>query len=70
MTTTKATSKVTKWAGEAEVKNKLDTHDDQLSAVRNRMSQLADEIHMLKGELDRFKNDVASDVKYLTDRVS
>ena len=70
VTTTKATPKTTSWPGVHEVKKKLDTHDDQLSAVLNRMSQMADEIHLLKGELDRFKNDVASDVKYLTDRVS
>jgi len=33
------------------------------------MNRMADEIHVLKGELNRFKSDVASDVKYLTDRV-
>jgi predicted RNase H-like nuclease (RuvC/YqgF family) len=47
----------------------LVTQGEQLSAVLNRMNQMADEIHLLKGELSRFKSDVASDVKYLTDRV-
>jgi predicted RNase H-like nuclease (RuvC/YqgF family) len=47
----------------------LASQSEQLSAVLNRMNRMADEIHLLKGELNRFKNDVASDVKYLTDRV-
>ncbi len=45
------------------------SQSEQLSSVLNRMNRMADEIHVLKGELNRFKSDVASDVKYLTDRV-
>jgi len=31
---------------------------------------MSDELHMLRNELSRFKNDVANDVKYLTERIS
>ena len=33
------------------------------------MSELVDQIAVMQGDLNRFKTDVASDVKYLTDRV-
>ena len=42
---------------------------EELSSMRARISSLVDEVAILKGEIQRFKNDVAADVKYLTDRV-
>ena len=42
---------------------------EELSSMRARISSLVDEVAVLKGEIQRFKNDVAADVKYLTDRV-
>jgi len=42
---------------------------EETKNIRTRINQLVDEIHMLKSELQQFKNNVASDVKYLTDRV-
>tara|TARA_Y100000310_G_scaffold1109_1_gene1577 strand:- start:490 stop:777 length:288 start_codon:yes stop_codon:yes gene_type:complete len=42
---------------------------DQLALLRARINELVDELATLKNELSRFKSDVASDVKYLTDRV-
>ena len=42
---------------------------EQTNNLQNRIIRLADEIHSLKMDLTRFKNDVASDVKYLTERV-
>jgi len=41
----------------------------QVSSLQSRINQLVDEIHNLKNEMQRFKSDVANDVKYLTDRV-
>tara|TARA_R110000824_G_scaffold118614_2_gene270935 strand:- start:135 stop:422 length:288 start_codon:yes stop_codon:yes gene_type:complete len=41
----------------------------ELGKLRNRMSELVDQIAVMQGDLNRFKTDVASDVKYLTDRV-
>lgn len=40
-----------------------------VSALRVRMNQLVDELSTLKSELKRFKDDVANDVKYLTERL-
>ena len=42
---------------------------DQVALLRARINELVDELATLKNELSRFKSDVASDVKYLTDRV-
>ncbi len=42
---------------------------EQTRSLQTRLNQLVDEIHMLKSELQQFKNNVASDVKYLTERV-
>ena len=47
----------------------VEAQKTQLSTLLNRVSTMADEIHVLKNELNRFKTDVASDVKYLTERV-
>ena len=41
----------------------------ELNQLRVRISDLVDELSMLKTEVRRFKDDVASDVKYLTERV-
>tara|TARA_R110000824_G_scaffold45728_1_gene132029 strand:+ start:2835 stop:3068 length:234 start_codon:yes stop_codon:yes gene_type:complete len=41
----------------------------ELNNLRDRISDLVDELSMLKTEMRRFKDDVASDVKYLTERV-
>ena len=41
----------------------------ELGQLRNRMSELVDQIAVMQGDLNRFKTDVASDVKYLTERV-
>mgnify|MGYP003115997617 CR=1 FL=1 len=41
----------------------------QTRTLQTRVNQLVDEIHMLKRELQQFKNDVASDVKQLSEHV-
>tara|TARA_R110002020_G_scaffold130148_1_gene291297 strand:- start:42414 stop:42647 length:234 start_codon:yes stop_codon:yes gene_type:complete len=41
----------------------------ELTQLRVRISDLVDELSMLKTEVRRFKDDVASDVRYLTERV-
>ncbi len=47
----------------------IDNQADLISTLLTRVSQLADDVHILKTDLDRFKNNVADDVKYLTDRI-
>jgi len=36
--------------------------------LRTRINELVDEISTMKSELQRFKKDVAGDIKYLTER--
>ncbi len=43
--------------------------ETQVSKLQNRLIQLVDEISMLKREVNTFKQNVASDVKYLTERI-
>jgi predicted RNase H-like nuclease (RuvC/YqgF family) len=51
------------------LKGTINKQNNQISGLLANMSSLRDEIHLLKKELSRFKNDVATDVKYLTERV-
>ena len=41
----------------------------ELSSLRIRISGLVDEVSNLKSDVKRFKENVANDVKYLTERV-
>ena len=41
----------------------------ELSSLRMRISGLVDEVSNLKSDVKRFKENVANDVKYLTERV-
>ena len=52
-----------------DLKGTINKQDTQISDLLMRMSSMSDELHMLKQDLGRFKNDVANDVKYLTERV-
>jgi|TARA_R110002020_G_scaffold474436_2_gene705750 predicted RNase H-like nuclease (RuvC/YqgF family) len=51
------------------LRNEVKQQKELLASVLDRVSGLSDDISMLKSELDKFKMDVASDVKYLTNRV-
>ena len=51
------------------LKGTINKQSSQISELVTRMSRMNDELYMLKNELNRFKTDVASDVKYLTERV-
>lgn len=53
----------------AQLRKTVESQSKSLSAALSRISALSDEIAMLRTELQRFKTDVASDVKYLTERV-
>tara|TARA_B100000131_G_scaffold299263_1_gene319544 strand:+ start:5836 stop:6003 length:168 start_codon:yes stop_codon:yes gene_type:complete len=41
----------------------------QLGQLQRRVSQLVDEVSTLRSDTNRFKETVAQDVKYLTERV-
>ena len=42
---------------------------EQVGTLKNRMNQIVDELNILKNDVNRFKTNVANDVKYLTERV-
>lgn len=52
-----------------DLKGTINKQTTQISDLLMRMSSMSDELHMIKQELSRFKTDVASDVKYLTERI-
>jgi predicted RNase H-like nuclease (RuvC/YqgF family) len=43
--------------------------EEKISSLRGRLADLVDEVHMVKSELQNFKQNVATDVEYLTNRV-
>ncbi len=69
LTKEKKMSTTTANKGVKKLEAAVASQSEQLSSVVNRMNRMADEIDVVEGELNRFKSDVASDVKYLTDRV-
>ena len=52
-----------------QLKKTVATQKETITKALGRISSLSDEIAILRAELNRFKSDVARDVKYLTDRV-
>ena len=56
-------------AKEKEKSMSTNNTKEQITSLRLRINELVEELHTLKNELKRFKEDVANDVKYLTERV-
>jgi predicted nucleic acid-binding Zn-ribbon protein len=52
-----------------DLKGTINNQNNQITQLLTSMSSLRDEVHLLKKELNRFKSDVATDVKFLTERV-
>ena len=51
------------------LQKKVNQQKETIATLLTRLSTLADDVSSLRNELNRFKNDVAKDVKYLTERV-
>ena len=56
-------------ATDTRLQKKINQQKETIATLLTRLSTLADDVSSLRNELNRFKNDVASDVKYLTERV-
>lgn len=54
---------------DAKLTRKVTIQSEKINYLTGRLSDLVDEIHLLRSELANFKEDVASDVTYLTSRV-
>jgi len=62
-TQSETTSKVT-----TQLEKQIKAQGDQLVQLRTRVNELVDELFVVQQELNKFKKNVASDVKYLTSR--
>ena len=56
-------------ATDTRLQKKVNQQKETIATLLTRLSTLADDVSSLRNELNRFKNDVASDVRYLTERV-
>jgi predicted RNase H-like nuclease (RuvC/YqgF family) len=52
-----------------QLQKKVNQQGETISKLLVRLSAMADEVASLQNEVRRFKNNVAEDVKYLTERV-
>ena len=52
-----------------KLKKLVSQQREKINYLNGRLSDLVDEIHLLRNELKHFKEDVAHDVQYLTERV-
>ena len=62
-----APAKLTK--GEEMSTKEVKELKETVTQLRVRLNQIVDELSTFKGDVERFKSNVASDVKYLTERV-
>jgi len=53
----------------AKLTKQISKQSEKINYLTGRLSDLVDEIHVLRAELKHFKEDVAHDVQYLTERV-
>ena len=51
------------------LQKKVNQQSEVIATLLSRLSALSDDMSSLRNELSHFKNDVANDVKYLTERV-
>ena len=56
-------------ATDTRLQKKVNQQKETIATLLTRLSTLTDDVSSLRNELNRFKNDVAKDVKYLTERV-
>ena len=54
---------------DTRLQKKVNQQGETISKLLVRLSTMADEVASLQNEVRRFKNNVAEDVKYLTERV-
>ena len=54
---------------DTRLQKQVNQQKETIATLLTRLSTLADDVSSLRNELSRFKSDVASDVRYLTERV-
>jgi len=52
-----------------KLKEQVKSQASDISTLRSRISELVDEIHLLKNNITRFKSDVANDIKMIVENM-
>ena len=52
-----------------KLKEQVKSQASDISTLRSRISELVDEIHLLKNNITRFKSDVANDIKMIVEKM-
>ena len=55
---------------DVKLTRQIEKQSEQINYLKGRLSDLVDEIHLLRGELVNFKEAVSNDVSYLTERIA
>tara|TARA_R110000824_G_scaffold67912_4_gene175893 strand:+ start:2318 stop:2512 length:195 start_codon:yes stop_codon:yes gene_type:complete len=55
---------------EVKLTRQVSDQKHQINRLNGRLSDIVDEIHLLKNELTSFKEDVAHDVRFLTEKTT
>ena len=48
-----------------KLKERVKTQTAEISTLRNRISELVDEMHAMRNDVNRFKTQVADDIKHI-----
>jgi len=52
-----------------KLKEQVKSQASDISTLRSRISELVDEIHLLKNNITRLKSDVANDIKMIVEKM-
>ena len=52
-----------------KLREQLENQSQQISALRTRLSQVVDDMHIIKNELNRFKTAVSDDLKQIVEKI-
>ena len=52
-----------------KLKERVKTQTAEISTLRNRISELVDEMHAMRNDVNRFKTQVADDIKHIIENM-
>ena len=52
-----------------KLREQLESQSQQISLLRTRLSQVVDDMHIIKNELNRFKTAVSDDLKQIVEKI-
>ena len=63
------TMETTESATTRKLKERVKTQTAEISTLRNRISELVDEMHAMRNDVNRFKTQVADDIKHIIENM-